>query len=331
MRWNLRRVLAAICLFFGVWVLLQFLWAARLGIITILLGVLVGITLARGVDELEQRRIPRAAGAPLLMLLVVLIIAATAWILEPSVAAQVVQIRNRLPAALDKLETSVNQQIWPNRPGELQRRVAVQTKNLSRMLFPFLANSFAAIAALAVIVFLSMYVAVQSRKYRAGLIHLIPPRARPKAVPVLDELGNLMQKWLTARVLAMFVVGTLKGIGLWALGIPAPIALGVIAGLTDFIPFFGPIFAGALAAAVGLLISPTKALEVIALTVVVQQAEGHLIIPLIMRGRLDVPPLISIVMITCLGIVLGLPGMLIGEPLSAAAIFLVRHLYVNPI
>jgi predicted PurR-regulated permease PerM len=44
-----------------------------------------------------------------------------------------------------------------------------------------------------------------------------------------------------------------------------------------------------------------------------------------------VPPLVSIIMITTLGIVLGLPGMLIGEPLSAAAIFLVRHLYVNPI
>jgi len=140
-----------------------------------------------------------------------------------------------------------------------------------------------------------------------------------------------MQKWLTARVLAMFVVGVLKGVGLWALGIPAPIALGVIAGLTDFIPFFGPIFAGALAGTVGLLISPMKALEVIVLSIVVQQLEGHLIIPLIMRGRLDVPPLVSIIMITTLGIVLGLPGMLIGEPLSAAAIFLVRHLYVNPI
>ena len=327
----MKRIFAAICLFFGVWILLQFLWAARLGVITIFLGVLVGIALARGVDELEERRIPRAAGAPLLMLLIVLILGATVVILEPSVAAQVVQIRDRLPTAIEKLEGDLNQQIWPNNPGELQRKIAVQTRNLSNMLFPFLANSFAAVAALAIIVFLSMYVAVESRKYRAGLIHLIPPRARPQAVPVLDELGSLMQKWLTARVLAMFVVGVLKGVGLWALGIPAPIALGVIAGLTDFIPFFGPIFAGALAAAVGLLISPTKALEVIALTILVQQLEGHLIIPLIMRGRLDVPPLVSIIMITTLGIVLGLPGMLIGEPLSAAAIFLVRHLYVNPI
>jgi len=45
-RWNLPRVFAAICLFFGVWVLLQFLRAARLGIIAIILGVLVGIALA---------------------------------------------------------------------------------------------------------------------------------------------------------------------------------------------------------------------------------------------------------------------------------------------
>ena len=330
-KWTLRHVLAAICIYFAVLILLRFLWAARLGVITILLGVLIGMTLARGVDFLERWHIPRPAGAPLLMLALLLVLCAVACVLEPTVADQIVQIRDKLPAAIEKLETQLNHRMFPNDPGKLQRTVSAQMGTFSKMLFPFLANSFAAVAALAIIVFLSMYVAVQSRKYRAGLIHLIPPRARDRAVPVLDGLGRLMQKWLTARVLAMFIVGILKGTGLWLLGVPAPIALGVIAGLTDFIPFFGPIFAGALAATIALLISPGKALAVIGLSILVQQLEGHLIIPLIMRGRLDVPPLISIIMITTLGIVIGLPGMLIGEPLSAAALFLVRHLYVNPI
>ena len=329
-RWNMRHVLGAICLYFLVLVLLRFVWAARLAFITVLLGILLGMTLARAVDGLEHWRIPRPIGAPLVVVLLFTLLG-IGWLLEPRVAEQIGQLREKLPAAISQVESSLDQRFFPHNPGELQRKIATQTGTLNKMLFPFLENSIAAVAAVIVVLFLSMYIAVQAKLYRAGLIHLIPPRARARGVPVLDELGHLLQKWLSVRFLSMICVGVAKGVGLWLLGIPAAVALGILTGLLDFVPFFGPIAAGAIAAAIGLTISVEKALAVIGLSLVVQQLEGHVLIPLFLRGRLDVPPLVSIVTITTLGVVLGLPGMLIGEPVAAATIFLVRHLYVNPV
>jgi len=327
----MRHVLGAICLYFLLLITLRFLWAARLAFITVILGVLLGLTLARAVDWLEHIHIPRALGAPLVILLLIAILSGIGYLLEPRIAAQIEQLRHKLPTAIAQVEAQIDARVFPNHPGELQRKIAAQSGTLGKMLFPFLANSIAAVAAIVVVIFLAMYVGIQSRLYRAGLIHLIPPRVRPRAVPVLDELGELLQKWLSARFAAMVVVGVAKGVGLWLLGVPAAVALGLITALLDFIPFFGPIAAGAIAAAIALTISPAKALAVVGLSLLIQQLEGHLLIPLLMRGRLGVPPFVTVVTITTLGVVLGLPGMLIGEPFAAAIIFLVRHLYVNPI
>lgn len=327
MRW----IFGAICVYFLVLIVLRYLWLAREAVVVIILGTLIGMTLARGVDVFEKIHIPRYLGAPLLMLLLIAAIIGIIVLVEPTIAGQVQQLRQQLPTVVSNLENNIDQRFFPGHPGELQQKLNAQFGTLSKMLFPFLENSIAAMAGLVVVLFLAIYVSAQAGLYRAGLIHLIPPAARPRAIPVVDGLGHVLQRWVFARLMAMTIIGVAKGVGCWALGVPAPIALGLIAFTLTSIPFFGPILAGIPAVLMALVISPVKALEVVGLAILLHELEGHIVGPLLMRNRLNIPPVLTVFAITTLAIVLGLPGMLIAEPLAATVIYLVRHLYVDRI
>jgi predicted PurR-regulated permease PerM len=115
------------------------------------------------------------------------------------------------------------------------------------------------------------------------------------------------------------------------LGVRAALVLGVIAGLLELVPVFGPIIGAIPAVALGLVDSPQKALAVLIAFIVIQQLEGNLLIPLLLQRAVQVPPALSLLGIASMGMVLGVLGVLIAEPLVAVALVAVKMLYVEPV
>src|SRR6185295_15346775 len=95
--------------------------------------------------------------------------------------------------------------------------------------------------------------------------------------------------------------------------------------------FFGPIASAIPAIGVALIESPEKALWVAGLYLVVQQLEGNVLTPLLLRQRLDIPPVLTVVTVAALGVVFGVIGMLIAEPLLATVLVTTKMLYVNDV
>src|SRR5262249_34356716 len=87
------------------------------------------------------------------------------------------------------------------------------------------------------------YLAAQPELYRSGLSKLFPPQWRSNAHETIDDIANALQLWLLGQLLQMFVVGVLSTLAVWLIGLPSPLALGVIAGVAEFIPYVGPILA----------------------------------------------------------------------------------------
>lgn len=213
--------------------------------------------------------------------------------------------------------------------GALSGVLRSHASSLTQMLFPFLSNTVAALAGLLVIIFLAAYFASDPGVYRNGLLLLVPPAKRDAAADLFTEIAALLRQWLLARLLAMVAVGTITGVALAVLGVPAAAALGLLAGLMEFVPFLGPIVSAIPAIGMALVDSPQKAIYVVILFIVLQQLEGNLITPLLMKNRLDVPPAITIIAVSAFGIVFGILGMLIAEPLSAVIILVTKRLYVD--
>src|SRR3954468_22181102 len=104
---------------------------------------------------------------------------------------------------------------------------------------------FGGVADLVLVLFLSMYLGVNPASYRNGFLLLLPPVHRERVGHALEEAGVALRKWLMGQLGAMLMVGVLTGLGLWLVGVPLAIPLGILSGLLDFVPVIGP-FAGSL-------------------------------------------------------------------------------------
>lgn len=213
--------------------------------------------------------------------------------------------------------------------GGLTAQIGRELRNATKFLFPIISSTLGAIGGLIIVLFLAMYIAATPGTYRAGLRHLVPHRHRDRADELLDALRDTLRQWLIARAMAMVIIGIVTGGALALLDVKGAAALGVLAGLMEFVPFFGPVISAIPAIGIALVDSPQKALWVVGLYLFIQQLEGNIVTPLLLESRLDIPPVLTVVAVSALGVVFGVLGMLIAEPLLAAVLVTTKLLYVQ--
>jgi len=146
---------------------------------------------------------------------------------------------------------------------------------------------------------------------------------------VYDQIAVTMQGWIIGQLASMLVVGILATIGLLLIGVPYALLLGVLAGLAELIPYFGPVFAFIPAAIVALLVGPQQLLWVVILYLVIQQLEGNLIQPMVQRHAVELPRPLTVVAILLGASLFGVLGMFVATPLMAIALVLVKMLYLH--
>jgi len=211
----------------------------------------------------------------------------------------------------------------------LRGRLAGHMPNITHYLFPFLTTTVQAVGGMLLIVFLSIYFAADPELYRRGALLLLPARRRAQGAVVMDRVAVVLRKWLVTQLIAMAVIGSVSTIALLALHVKAAFALGILAGLFEFIPTVGPILSAIPAIAMAFLDSPEKALFVVAVYVAIQFLENHILIPLLMKGGMDLPPALTVLTQALLALVFGFLGLMVAVPMLATVMVLVQTLYVE--
>jgi predicted PurR-regulated permease PerM len=186
-----------------------------------------------------------------------------------------------------------------------------------------------ALTAVALLVLAGIYLAVDFGLYRNGLVRLVPPARRARFEVALDKSGQALSRWLLGQAILMLLMGVAVAVGLSLLGMPLALALGLIAGLLEFVPFFGPIASGLLAVLIAFSLGPTQALYVALLFVVLQQFEGSLLVPLIQRWTVSLPPVLGLLAVVVFGALFGVSGVVLGTPLMVVIVVLVKQLYIE--
>jgi predicted PurR-regulated permease PerM len=213
----------------------------------------------------------------------------------------------------------------------VRRTLAQQLAGLADNFFAVFSSTVAVLASLILILVVAIYVAAEPELYHRGLLHLFPHAMRHRAGEVLSETATLLRRWLATQLVAMVTIGMLTTVALLWLGVRAAVGLGIIAGLLEFIPYVGPILSAVPAVAMGFLTSPQTALYVVLAYTAIQQTESHILIPLLMKRGLDLPPVVTIVAQTVMGLVFGFLGLLVAMPLVGVAMVLIKMLYVQDV
>ncbi|GAA3958264.1 AI-2E family transporter [Allohahella marinimesophila] len=191
-------------------------------------------------------------------------------------------------------------------------------------------TTFGSLINFVIIFFIGLFVAFEPQTYRRMLIRLFPKRRRDYIADVLNALVDKLSWWMLGRIASMALVGLLIGLGLWALGMPMALSLGLLAALLEFIPNFGPM----LAAIPALLVAytqgePQLVLHVAILYFVIQGMEGYVITPLIQRQAIEIPPAVLVAIQVSLGLYAGVLGLLLAAPMAAVLLVLVNKVYVS--
>ncbi|HEY5060392.1 MAG TPA: AI-2E family transporter, partial [Gemmatimonadaceae bacterium] len=215
------------------------------------------------------------------------------------------------------------------RPQALKDRIGNGFGGATRYVFPFIHSTIEVITGLLIITFLSIYIAVDPGMYRRGILLLIPPNRRGRARDVLAAISAVLRRWLVTQLIAMVTLGVITTVALLLLHVKAAFALGLLSGLFEFIPTVGPIISSLPAIAMGFLDSPEKALWVTLVYLGVHFMESHLLIPLLMKGNMDLPPALTIVTQALMALLFGLLGLMCAVPLLAATVVAVKLLYVQ--
>lgn len=213
----------------------------------------------------------------------------------------------------------------------IRKRIGARMNGARRFLFPFLTSTIEVIGGFLIIIFLSIYVAADPALYHGGIMSLFPRKHRPRAGEVLSAIAAVLRRWLITQLIAMVVMGIVTTIALLILGVKAAFALGLLSGLFEFIPTVGPILSGIPAVAMAFLDTPEKALIVGITFVGLHFLENHLLIPLLMKGGVDVPPALTILSQALMALLFGFLGLMVAVPLLAATLVAVKMLYVEDV
>jgi predicted PurR-regulated permease PerM len=270
----------------------------------------------------------RAVGTALSILIVIVSLTALVALFGAQVRQQVNILGDQLPLAWSVLETRIGNYGFGD---QLERFVASITTPSGASLSGFgrtLMSVGGGIADLLVVMFAGIYLATQPNFYRAGVIKLVPPRRRETVDEAMVECERALRLWLKGQAIAMVVVGILTGTGLWLLGMPSALALGLLAGLLEFVPFAGPLIAAVPAVLLSLVAGPEMTIWVCLLYLAVQQFEGNLLTPMIQQYVVELPGVVLLFSLIGFGTLFGTLGIVLAAPLAVVSLVLVKRLYV---
>jgi predicted PurR-regulated permease PerM len=175
----------------------------------------------------------------------------------------------------------------------------------------------------------AVFLAASPHLYRVGFVKLFPVSQHGRIEGFLDASGRALQLWLIGQLISMTIVGVLVGLGAWLIGLPAPLVLGLVAGLMEFIPVIGPVLGAVPAVLLAITVDMNAVLWTLGLFFAVQQVESNVITPIVQRSMVEIPPALLLLAVVVVGLIFGPSGLLFAAPITVAAFVAVKKLYVR--
>lgn len=271
-------------------------------------------------------KIHRGFAVALVFLFILLIFGLIGFTIIPPLASEIQDLAQNLPSVVDRFGSFI---------GSSLRDGAVSTKffeSISNGLSSFgsgLLNTtrsvIGGVVATFTVVVLSLYLLLEEQGGRKLIIKLLPLENRDKVASILQKIGHKMGAWLRGQLLLGLVIGVIDFIIVSLVGLPFALTLGVWAGVTELIPYIGPVLGAVPAVIIGFSVSPLVGFIVLVSFVLVQQFESNFLVPKIMGKAVGLSPVVIIFAILIGARLAGFLGVVLAVPVAAIISVLIQE------
>lgn len=314
------------------------LWAIVNVLFMVFLGILLAIVMRFAASQVQRYTpIPHPWSLGVVLVVAIVVISISMVQFVPALVTQMEQLVDQVQVASDQLrefltEGPLEDQLPEDFLEDLERQRGLpEVDRLLDNLATTFTEGFGILANLLFIIFTALFVAIDPRRYRQGLVRLVPPQGRHRANEVIDHIVSGLKSWLVGRLLSMVLLAVVVSVGLQLMGIPLALALGVLTGLLEFIPVVGPVLSSVPAILMGFTVSPLRALYVAIFYLVVQQLEGNVITPIVQLQTASLPPVLTLTAVLAMGVLFGPLGVLVATPIAVVLLILVQELYIHDV
>jgi predicted PurR-regulated permease PerM len=317
--------------------LLWFLFLIRDILLLVFIAIIIVSAIDPVVNRLQKRRIPRSLTVIVLYILLISLFGLAIFLLIPPLASEVEGLSQSFPQLVEKLsgyfetirQFAVAHNLEQDISGffsSIAGRLSQAGANIFTGTITFLGGIFEFIIVLSI----AFYLTVQERGIKKFFSAILPNDHKEYVMNLVDRIEYKMGRWLQGQASLMLMVFGLDYLGLLAIGAPYSLVLALMAGILEIIPYIGPIISAVIAVAISFLHGPVTGLAVLILFFAVQQLEGYVLTPLVMKRAVGLNPVVVILALLIGAKLAGAIGVIVSVPIATAIGEVVNDLVKKP-
>ncbi len=304
---------------------LWFLFIVRDILMLVVISIIIVSAIDPIVDWFQKKKVPRSVTVLIIYIIFFFIIGFSISLLVPSLAKEVRGLSENFPQMSAKFsgyfknvrDFAAANNFQQNASGfisNLNDRLTQATSDILSQSILFLGGIFSFL----VIFSVAFYMSVQEKGIKKFFASLAPEEHQEYVSGLIERIQRKMGYWLQGQFILMLIVFLIDYVGLLIIGVPYALILALVAGLLEIIPYIGPIISAILAFAITFLHDPITGFVVLALFALVQQLEGYVIAPLVMKKAVGLNPVVVILALMIGAKLAGVTGIIIAVPVATA-------------
>ena len=315
-------------------VLLRSLAAASQIFVLLLISIFLAMGLNPAVEFFRRRGLSRGAAVSAILGIVLIFVLVLAFLVVPPMVRQTTSLINNAPALLESLKNNsfIND---INKHYGLIDSLTTKIKSISSD-GTLIISAFGGIVGVSktffsgvftslTILVLTMYFTISLPEVIEQALRLAPASRRPRIKALTDGIVARIGAFVGSQITVAFVAGIVMGIISAILGLPSPIALGMLVFICGMIPLVGHFIGSTILTIVGLTQSVTTGVAILVAYLLYQQIENYVLMPKIMHKTLSIPGLVTIVSALIGASLLGLVGGILAVPVAASILLILEE------
>ncbi|UQX04497.1 AI-2E family transporter [Streptomyces sp. RerS4] len=317
----------------AVWVVMRVIGSVRLVVLAFVVALLITALLQPTVARLHRTGLPRALATVVTALCGFVVLGLVGWFVVWQVLENLDSLSGRLQEGVEELKRwlvnsplHVTEQQINDIASSLSDAIGTSTSEITSTGLRGVTVLVEVITGALLAMFCTLFLLYDGPRIWRWTLQLVPAAARPAVAGAGPPAWRTLTAYVRGTMIVAMIDAVFIGVGIYFLGVPLAVPIGVVIFLASFVPLIGAIASGAIAVIVALVTEGVfTALMALMVVLVVQQIEGHVLQPFILGRAVRVHPLAVILAVSAGGLIAGIAGAVVAVPLAAVAHTVIGH------